>query len=612
MEKAIQIRVYDQQALAYESPELDGPVEIGRQKPGEEGPYALSLTDSGRQRLIVARLDEATVSRRHILVEPLAAGRVRLTNLRDMNVRVPGSTELRPGTAFEFSLPCDFPLAKRTIRIVAAESDDQALYSLAEPTRLPGRLEGGLSTGIPLLNLEPGAALDPEAVSSWLYAVVGVLQSAVHSIDFYQKGAQAALGIIGLDTCRVLLRKQDDWQTQSEAVAAGIHDESEWRPSRRVLTRLQAEKKTFWRVPGQPGGDLSVAASLVGIRAVVAAPILDPQGQVIGALYGERRQGRGGVPQITKIDAMMMDLLASGIATGLARTEMEKAALAERVRFEQFFTPELSRQLAGKPELLEGQETDVSMLMCDIRGSSRITERLGPAGTIDWIRDVLSRLSDCVLDQGGVLVDYTGDGLGAMWGAPDKQPDHAAQACHAALAMLQALPALNERWQARTQEPLALGIGINTGLAQVGNIGSHRKFKYGAMGNTVNLASRVEGASKYFKVSVILTGSARARLDSRFWLRRLSRVRLLYIAEPVDLYQLVPAGTADWIPLRDAYERALLAFENKDLRGAARVLGALQIDYPHDGASLTLLERTVHYLADETAEFDPVWTLPGK
>ena len=123
----------------------------------------------------------------------------------------------------------------------------------------------------------------------------------------------------------------------------------------------------------------------------------------------------------------------------------------------------------------------MTLLFADVRGFSRISERLGPAGTVNWINDIMGALSTCVLDHQGVLVDYIGDELIAMWGAPKEAPDHARRACRAALDMLAKLPELNERWRSTLKEPMGLGIGINTGVAQVGNTGSAYKFKYGAL-----------------------------------------------------------------------------------------------------------------------------------
>src|SRR5207244_4923878 len=119
-------------------------------------------------------------------------------------------------------------------------------------------------------------------------------------------------------------------------------------------------------------------------------------GAVIGALYADRRRGSGsaGAGPITEVEALFVELLARGVAAGLARLEQEQSALAARVQFEQFFTPELARQLAEQPDPLKGRDAEVTVLFCDIRGFSRISERLGPAGTVEWIGDVLAALSE--------------------------------------------------------------------------------------------------------------------------------------------------------------------------------------------------------------------------
>jgi adenylate cyclase len=354
--------------------------------------------------------------------------------------------------------------------------------------------------------------------------------------------------------------------------------------------------------------------SLREIDAVVAAPILDRHGTVIGALYGDRRQklGSASTERITELKAMLVEVLARGIAAGLARLEQEQAVLAARVQFEQFFTPELSRQLARQPDLLQGRDTEVTILFCDIRGFSRISEHLGPARSVEWISDVMGALSDCVRAHAGVLVDYVGDELMAMWGAPEEQTDHTQLACRAALAMLDQVPKLNERWQTVLKEPMEVGIGINTGLARVGNIGSHHKFKYGPLGNSVNLASRVQGATKYLKCKLLITGETQAALDSSFATRRLCPVRVVNIAEPVALYELVPSNQPGWPEAKMQYEQALEEFENKNFSRAARILGNWRVHNPWDAPALLLLHRVVQCMVEEPNPFDPVWVLPGK
>src|SRR5262249_19084877 len=155
--------------------------------------------------------------------------------------------------------------------------------------------------------------------------------------------------------------------------------------------------------------------------------LLDRAGRVIGALYGERSREGPPTPGGGKLEAILVDLLACGVATGLARQEQERAAVQAQVRFEQFFGPELARHLQQEPDLLEGREAEVTLLFCDIRGFSRVSERLGPAGTVRWVGDVMGELSECVLAEGGVLVDYVGDEMLAMWGAPRPQADQASR-----------------------------------------------------------------------------------------------------------------------------------------------------------------------------------------
>jgi adenylate cyclase len=146
----------------------------------------------------------------------------------------------------------------------------------------------------------------------------------------------------------------------------------------------------------------------------------------------------------------------------------------------------------------------------------------------------------------------------------------------------------------------------------VGEVGTEHKFKYGPRGHTVNLASRVQGATKYLRVPALITGATRAGLGDTFAARRLTRVRVVNIAEPVELYELtadVPAAAAD---LRAGYEAALAAFEANELGTAARLLGGLLDAHRGDGPALLLLSRAVNALLPDAPPFDPVWQLPGK
>src|SRR5207247_1350086 len=186
--------------------------------------------------------------------------------------------------------------------------------------------------------------------------------------------------------------------------------------SRRLLERMRSDRRTVWsdeqeRLPG----DFSQA----GLHAVVCAPICNRRGEVIGGLYAERRSSSlaDTSARLGEAEAMLAETLAYAVAVGLERVTQEKEAVEQRVRFEQFFSRELAQQLAENPELLTGKDAEVTILMADIRGFSAISERLGTELTLQWIQDTLDALTDVVIRHGGVVVDYIGDEIMAMWGA---------------------------------------------------------------------------------------------------------------------------------------------------------------------------------------------------
>ena len=606
-----QIRVYDQKQLVY-TMELDRPAELGRQSDRNEVAYSHQI-EGDHYRVVIARLDEPmAVSRKHVRLEPLPGGKIRLTNLsKNSAVRLEQGRELKPDTSLEMALPVVFTLGTKTVRVQEiVEEEDVPLQGLAEATLAPALDAAAYSSRIASLAPIPrNGAMDAESLIRWMRVTMEVLQSATGSLEFFSQAARAVVDLVGLDAGRVLLLEKGNWELKIvQAREKGTSDALR-PPSRQVLSKVQQEKRTFWQTPSS-----AAAASLVGVDAVVAAPILNRNAEVIGVLYGDRSALRDGGPSrpISKLEAMLVELLAGGVAAGLARVEQEQAAVRAQVQFEQFFTPELARELAAHPELLSGQDLEITVLFCDIRGFSRITERLGATRTVEWINDVMGALSKCVLDQGGVLADYIGDELLAMFGAPVACDDHAARACRAALAMREVLPKLQDHWLSVVQERMGIGIGINTGIARVGNIGSVYKFKYGAIGNTVNLASRVQGATKYLKAPILITEATQKRLGENFASRRLCPIRVVNIEQPVALYELADPLKTGWQELKRGYEEALAYFEQKQFVQVVHALGKLLLTHPDDGPSLVLMFLAVSYLREEPSRFEAVWELPGK
>jgi adenylate cyclase len=608
---SLQLRLLEGDRTATEG-RLGEPLELGRQQPGEPQPYAwLPAAGPAPARLVLARHDERdNISRRHALLEPLPSGAVRVTNRSKAPLPCPAAAggAIAAGTAAELVPPFSFSLPARTVAIGATGSAEPGgLHSLDHPTVGPGRLAdlSGRLRSLPELTTP-----QLNEMVGWLQTTMGVLQATVGAAGFLDKATQALVQILGLDHGRVLLLREGEWTAAASHGTTPAGD-APWLPSRLVLTRVREAKKTFWQSAPQASG--ADSPSLEPLQLVVAAPVLDADGAVIGALYGERRRGSASPLHVSgKLEAVLVELLACGVATGLARQAQEKAALEARVRFEQFFGPDLARRLAQEPDLLAGREATVTLLFCGVRGFNRSSAKLGPAGTVRWMNDVMGELSRRVLDESGVLVDYVGDELLAMWGAPEEQADQAARAVRAGLAMLAALPAVNGRWQGALGGPTEVGVGLNTGLAQVGNTGSELKFKYGPLGNTVNLASRVQGLTKYLKCRLLVTRATRERLGEDFISRRVVKTRVVNIQEPVDLYEVEAAGSQQRRHFFAESEAALDALESGDFAQAARKAGTLLLDRRDDGPLLLTLSRASQALMHDGQGFDTAWEPPGK
>jgi adenylate cyclase len=606
MPETFKVSILVDSALACEV-NLHGPLELGRQRAGESGPYQHQPACEGTPaRLIIApQQDKDNISRRHLTLTPLPDGRVQVSNHSQAPLDCDEGA-IPPGETTELTPPFSLPLPGRTISVLPAGSSDQyGIHTLAEPTLGPAS-RSDLS-----LSSRSVAQLQPAQMRVLLEGVprtLGVLQSAVGAADFLDRASHALVQIVGLDTGRVVLRTGDAWQT---AAIHGTANSPGWNPSRHVIDRLLCTRSTVWQKPQQASDPDS--ASLRLLDTVVAAPLLDRHDQVIGVLYGERHKDSTHPSRPdTQVEALLVNLLACGVSAGLARLEQEQAALRATTLFEQFFSPELARHLAADPGLLDGREASVTVLFADVRSFSKYSEKLGAAVTFRWISDVLGELSRCVQQEGGALVDYIGDELMAMWGAPEPQPDQAARAVRAGLAMQAALPALDQRWQSVLGEGVRVGVGINSGTAQVGNTGSQIKFKYGPLGNTVNLAARVRGLTKYLRCGVLVTAATHRDLGDGFLARRVVRARVVNIEAPVDLFEVERAGD----PQRQAFfaesQAALEALEACRFADAARAAGALLAGQPGDGPLLLILARATDALVRGGDGFDAVWVPPGK
>jgi adenylate cyclase len=213
-----------------------------------------------------------------------------------------------------------------------------------------------------------------------------------------------------------------------------------------------------------------------------------------------------------------------------------------REMFSKYVAPEYVAQLAEDPSKISlgGRRAELTILFSDIRGFTSISEKMEPHEVIEFLNEYLSEMAAIVKQAGGTLDKFIGDAVMAFWGEPVHHPDHADRAAECALAMQAATARLAARWVAEGKPDLKIGVGINTAEVVVGNIGSVvHKLDYTAIGDGVNLASRLESANKEFHTGIIISEFTLARLGDRFEVRPLGEVRVKGKERPVAIYELL-------------------------------------------------------------------------
>lgn len=267
---------------------------------------------------------------------------------------------------------------------------------------------------------------------------------------------------------------------------------------------------------------------------------------------------------------------------GYSRTEGERRQI--RAAFAHYVAPQVVQTIVDNPELLRlgGETKPLTILFFDLRGFTTRAERMPAQRVIRFLNAVHTPLTQAVLDEKGTIDKFIGDGLMAFWNAPLDVPDHVAHACRAALRMAATLPRIEAALAAETEpqetsaEPIGLGVGIHTGLACVGNMGSAQRFDYSIVGDAVNTAARLEPLTKAYGVPVLVSqevaeaapGFAFATVD-RLRLRGQAReTRVLALLGAIDD---LPAGSAAWLA---AHERAFEAVSAGAADAADRIAQA--------------------------------------
>jgi adenylate cyclase len=278
--------------------------------------------------------------------------------------------------------------------------------------------------------------------------------------------------------------------------------------------------------------------------------------------------------------------------------------------FGRYVPADLVREMLahGQEARLGGETRELTIHFSDIESFTTLSEHLTPTELVGHLAEYLDGMSETIRDHEGTIDKFIGDGIMAFWNAPNAVPDHAAQGCRAALRAQERLAALRPRWEAAGQPVFKARIGLHTGEVIVGNFGTEERFAYTAMGDSVNLASRLEGQNKAYGTYICASQAVRDAAGPDFEWRRLDRVAVVGRREGTDVYELLgERGTVapEMLAARDRYEVALAAYFARRFDEAAVIFREALELRPGDKAAIYMAGR-----ADDLAGYPPPpdWT----
>jgi adenylate cyclase len=294
--------------------------------------------------------------------------------------------------------------------------------------------------------------------------------------------------------------------------------------------------------------------------------------------------------------------------------EQEKRKV--RGAFQQYVSPEVIRRLLNDPERVKPRKTEVTVLFSDIRGFTTISESLDAQELADLLNAYLTEMTRIIFHHRGTLDKYIGDAVMAIWGAPFDEPNHAERCCFGAVNMLTRLAELQSGWREQRKPILDIGIGINTGFASVGNMGSSLRYGYTAIGDAVNLASRLEGLNKEYGTHILISESTQQELHTdQLMLREIDLIRVKGKLQPLTIYEiLTPDLVANNGPeLVELFGLAREAYKRHDWLAAISAFESVLSRWPDDGPARIFLSRCVEYLSEAPASnWDGVYVMKHK
>lgn len=284
-----------------------------------------------------------------------------------------------------------------------------------------------------------------------------------------------------------------------------------------------------------------------------------------------------------------------------------------------YMDPGIADQLMGEgggEEFLGGKSSEITVLFSDIRSFTTITEALGAQGTVQMLNEYFTIMVDIITREGGMLDKFIGDAIMAGFGIPVEHEDDEDRAVRSAIAMITELWEWNVVREARGEDPVDHGVGLNTGMVVSGNIGSPKRMDYTMIGDGVNLAARLESACKQYSARVLISEFTKAKLKGTYKLRDIDMVVVKGKTEPVGVYEVLDYHTDETYPnLMDNvnyFNEGVKEYRagNWD-KGIGRFKEAIQAN-ENDKLAKTYIERCEQLKAEPPKDWDGVWVMTSK
>jgi adenylate cyclase len=305
-----------------------------------------------------------------------------------------------------------------------------------------------------------------------------------------------------------------------------------------------------------------------------------------------------------------------GTKVGVHYLKVRREKQFIRQAFSTYVSPELVSQLVRERKSLHlgGEETEITAFFSDIQGFTTISEKLTPRELVALLNDYLTEMTDILLQFGGTVDKFEGDAIVAFFGAPTALSDHAVKACQCALAMQERLAELKTDWAIQGRPELYTRIGLCTGMAVVGNMGSKNRLDYTMMGDTPNTASRLEGANKIYGTKILVSDET-ASVATSIRFREVDKVRLKGKKQAVTLHE--PFGLAGEMAAKmdcriETYQTGLNAYRQGEWEKAIGFFNQVLYLCPDDGPSQAMKARCEEFFQDPPLSWDGVYILTEK